>query len=90
MSEGAASFEYQLLLSGGTVKITVEAGEVLKRNKTPLSSVLVSPSLWGRRLHPRTTACVAGEERLGLGPPDLPRDAPRDQVGAAPGIVQTE
>jgi hypothetical protein len=27
--------------------------------------------LWGRRLHPRTAACVAGEERLGLGPPDL-------------------
>jgi hypothetical protein len=24
-------------------------------------------SLWGRRLHPRTAACVAGEERLGLG-----------------------
>ena len=44
MSEGAASFEYQLLLSGGTVKITVEAGEVLKRNKTPLSNVVVSPS----------------------------------------------
>jgi len=43
MSEGVASFEYQLILSGGAVKIILEAGEVLKRNKTPLSNVLGSP-----------------------------------------------
>jgi serine protease Do len=36
VSEGVATFEYQLTMSEGPVRITLEAGEVLKRNKTPL------------------------------------------------------
>jgi hypothetical protein len=36
VSEGVATFEYQLTMSEGSVRITLEAGEVLKRNKTPL------------------------------------------------------
>lgn len=41
VSEGVASFEYHLLMSENAVKITLEAGEVLKRNKMPLSNVLM-------------------------------------------------
>lgn len=43
VSEGVASFEYQLIMSEGSVRITLEAGEVLKRNKTPLSNVRMPP-----------------------------------------------
>ena len=37
LSEGVASFEYQLLMSGAVLKILVENGEVLSRTRTPLS-----------------------------------------------------
>ena len=43
VSEGVASFEYQLIVLEGSVRITLEAGDVLKRNKTPLSNVLMPP-----------------------------------------------
>jgi hypothetical protein len=43
VSEGVASFEYHLRMSEGTVKITLEAGEVLKRIRTPLSNVVMPP-----------------------------------------------
>ena len=36
VSEGVASFEYRLIMSEAMVKITLEGGEVLKRNRTPL------------------------------------------------------
>jgi hypothetical protein len=43
VSEGVASFEYELVMSDDGVRITLEAGEVLKRNKTPLSNLFMSP-----------------------------------------------
>jgi S1-C subfamily serine protease len=39
VSEGVASFEYQLILSGTTLTISLENGEVLSRTKTSLSRV---------------------------------------------------
>jgi hypothetical protein len=39
VSEGVASFEYHLLMSEAPLKITLEGGEVLKRNRTPLMGV---------------------------------------------------
>jgi serine protease Do len=37
VSQGAATFEYQLIMSGAVVKISLENGEVLSRTKTSLS-----------------------------------------------------
>jgi hypothetical protein len=39
VSEGVATFEYQLTMSGATVKISLENGEVLSRTKTSLPRV---------------------------------------------------
>ncbi|HET7384314.1 MAG TPA: hypothetical protein VFJ59_17230 [Pseudolabrys sp.] len=38
LSEGVASFEYQLIVFGDTMKISLENGEVKSRTKTPLPS----------------------------------------------------
>jgi hypothetical protein len=38
VSKGVASFDYELRLSSGAVKISLENGEVLSREKTPLAS----------------------------------------------------
>jgi hypothetical protein len=37
ISEGIATFDYQLNFAGGTIKISLENGETLKRNRTPLA-----------------------------------------------------
>jgi hypothetical protein len=37
ISEGVATFEYQLIFTGGAVKIRMENGEVLKRDRAPLA-----------------------------------------------------
>jgi S1-C subfamily serine protease len=37
LSEGVATFEYQFILSGTTLKISLENGEVKSRTRTPLS-----------------------------------------------------
>lgn len=39
VSEGVATFDYQLIMSGTTVRIGMENGEVLSRTKTSLSRV---------------------------------------------------
>jgi hypothetical protein len=39
MSQGVASFEYQVTWSGDSFKIKLENGEVLSRNRTPLAQV---------------------------------------------------
>ena len=39
VSEGAATFEYQLIMSGTVVKISLENGEVLSRTRTSLPRV---------------------------------------------------
>ncbi len=47
VSEGVASFEYQLTLSGDSVKINLENGEVLKRSRTPLALMSKSDAFSG-------------------------------------------
>ena len=37
ISEGVATFEYQLNFAGGTIKINLENGETSNRNRTPLA-----------------------------------------------------
>ena len=37
ISEGVATFEYQLNFAGGTIKINLENGEISSRNRTPLA-----------------------------------------------------
>jgi hypothetical protein len=37
LSEGVATFEYEFIFAGGGVKIRMENGEVLKRDRTPLA-----------------------------------------------------
>jgi S1-C subfamily serine protease len=39
LSEGVASFEYRLVVTGAALKISLENGSVLSRNRTSLSSV---------------------------------------------------
>jgi hypothetical protein len=39
VSEGVATFDYQLIMSGTTVRIGMENGEVLSRSRTSLSRV---------------------------------------------------
>jgi S1-C subfamily serine protease len=44
LSEGVASFEYQVIMSGVVLKIVVENGEVLSRTRTPLPDSTTSQS----------------------------------------------
>ncbi len=62
ISEGVATFEYQLIFAGGAVKISFENGKVLKRDRTPLAlssadhgySALSTAAMWenARKLIP--------------------------------------
>ena len=42
LSEGVASFEYQLIVFGDTMKISLENGEVKSRTRSPLSGASAS------------------------------------------------
>ena len=44
LSEGVASFEYQLIVFGDTIKISLENGEVKSRTRTPLSGASAAQS----------------------------------------------
>jgi hypothetical protein len=39
MAEGVATFEYRLVVTGAALKISLENGSVLSRNRTTLSSI---------------------------------------------------
>jgi hypothetical protein len=43
LSEGVATFEYQLIVWGDTLKISLENGEVKSRTRTPLTSGVSAP-----------------------------------------------